>query len=125
MSETKLIDPHVGRSWVGHPLEDDCPCPQQPCGLVRMNEADPSCTQHTLSAAKSMRQIHNHDECPARKEQLLMAANELEPVFKIQVRLDGDDWPPTMIENVRFALDDALKQMQVDGLILDYTVEND
>lgn len=49
--------------------------------------------------------------------------NELEPMFEIQVTLDGDDWPPTSTENARYALNAALNQMVADGLIRAFTLE--
>ena len=33
---------HVGRSWTTHELEDACPCPQAPCGLVLFDTIDPT-----------------------------------------------------------------------------------
>lgn len=30
---------HMGRSWSGSRLEDECPCPQEACGLVRLDRA--------------------------------------------------------------------------------------
>lgn len=66
---------HIGRSWDGHPLEDRCPCPKQPCGLVKADERDPSCEEH--SGTKTIRQTHDHAACPAR-----------EPVPDTQLLLD-------------------------------------
>jgi hypothetical protein len=58
---------HVGRSWSGSPLEDACPCPQQPCGLVAVNEADPQCVEHSrILPPKTMRQGHMPDRCKPR-----------------------------------------------------------
>lgn len=54
---------HVGRSWSGHSMEDECPCPQEVCGLVQMNKADANCPQHALGTAKTMRQIHSPEKC--------------------------------------------------------------
>lgn len=56
---------HVGRSWSGHWMEDECPCPQEACGLVQMKNADPRCMQHAGTGAKTMRQIHSPEKCPA------------------------------------------------------------
>lgn len=53
---------HVGRSWHGHVIEDMCPCPQVPCGLVRLDEVSPYCDQHTLE--KTLRQGHSPERCP-------------------------------------------------------------
>lgn len=55
---------HVGRSWTGHPLEDICPCPQEPCGLIDSAKASPDCDQHPWRRAKSMRQGHRAEDCP-------------------------------------------------------------
>jgi len=63
-----LNEVHMGRSWVGHELEDSCPCPKAPCGLVRESQIDPSCPQHALDAAKTMRQAHSRKDCPAPHE---------------------------------------------------------
>ena len=54
---------HVGRSWVGHDLEDACSCGKAPCGLVDSELIDGSCPQHALGAAKTMRQIHGAGAC--------------------------------------------------------------
>jgi hypothetical protein len=57
---------HLGRSWIGHPIEDGCPCGQAPCGLVDDTLISPDCDQHGMGAAKTMRQIHTSNACPAR-----------------------------------------------------------
>lgn len=57
---------HIGRSFTGHPLEDDCPCHKAPCGLVDIEDED--CPQHSWRAYKTIRQTHSADECPAAKE---------------------------------------------------------
>jgi uncharacterized small protein (DUF1192 family) len=57
---------HIGRSWDSHPLEDACPCPQEPCGLVDREKADPTCTQHAAGRCKTMRQGHRAGDCPRR-----------------------------------------------------------
>lgn len=59
---------HLGRSWLTHELEDDCPCGKAACGLVDSEQIDPECPQHALGAAKTMRQMHNEDECPVPHE---------------------------------------------------------
>lgn len=56
---------HIGRSWTTHEIEDNCPCPKAPCGLVVQDTVDPRCTEHPWVAAKSMRQSHPADRCPA------------------------------------------------------------
>jgi hypothetical protein len=55
---------HIGRSWTGHDIEDTCPCPKAPCGLVPVDQASPDCGEHHWSAAKSIRQGHPADRCP-------------------------------------------------------------
>jgi hypothetical protein len=59
---------HIGRSWTGTPLEDTCPCPKEPCGLVRQGSANPDCPEHPIARAKSIRQSHRARHCPAAKE---------------------------------------------------------
>lgn len=58
---------HIGRSWEGHGIEDDCPCPKAPCGLVVQETASEACDQHPPSARRSIRQSHPADQCPARE----------------------------------------------------------
>lgn len=57
---------HLGRSFVGTRLEDDCPCPKAPCGLVLSDGigSEVECPQHSLAAAKTIRQMHHADDCP-------------------------------------------------------------
>lgn len=61
---TETGTPHIGRSFQGHPLEDACPCPQEPCGLVAMDKALPACDQHGFRKAKTLRQRHLAEQCP-------------------------------------------------------------
>lgn len=56
--------PHIGRSFAGHPLEDDCPCPQEACGLIAMDKAVSDCSQHGFHKARTMRQGHLAGQCP-------------------------------------------------------------
>ena len=65
---------HVGRSWVGHQLEDDCPCPKAPCGLVDLRFVAVDCPQHALSATKTMRQSHFAADCPAERSEASTAS---------------------------------------------------
>lgn len=59
---------HVGRSWSGNPLEDECPCIQVSCGLVALEDANPDCEQHGINHfPKTMRQGHMEDKCPGRR----------------------------------------------------------
>lgn len=59
-------DSHIGRSFAGHPLEDDCPCPKAACGLVPSNDAVAECEHHPATRSKTMRQQHLASRCPAR-----------------------------------------------------------
>ena len=54
---------HMGRSRIGHPLEDECPCGKAACGLVDSEQIHAECPQHTLRAAKRMRQMHLAADC--------------------------------------------------------------
>jgi len=55
---------HVGRAWTGTRIEDECPCPKAPCGLVDTSQTDPACEHHPVVRGKSIRQGHPADECP-------------------------------------------------------------
>lgn len=56
---------HIGRSWGGPgPLEESCPCPKAPCGLVNMEDTHPDCLQHPWGRCKTMRTGHNAEDCP-------------------------------------------------------------
>jgi hypothetical protein len=57
---------HYARSWNGHTIEDECPCPQEPCGFVDVTKADPHCLHHAPGQIKTMRQIHSTFRCPSR-----------------------------------------------------------
>lgn len=59
---------HIGRSWVGHWIEDECPCEQESCGLVNFDKINSDCPQHSLIACKTIRQSHDDDNCPAIDE---------------------------------------------------------
>lgn len=62
-----FIGLHVGRSWGGTTIEDECPCPKAACGLVISAEASPDCPQHGGDRnEKTMRQTHWAKDCPAR-----------------------------------------------------------
>jgi hypothetical protein len=58
-------DMHIGRSWTGHPLENECPCPKEPCGLIQLDRVVDTCSQHHWSRSKTIRQSHPADLCPA------------------------------------------------------------
>lgn len=55
---------HWGRAFHGHEIEDKCPCPKQPCGLVEVTSADPDCAQHAARFARTSRQGHRAENCP-------------------------------------------------------------
>lgn len=56
---------HIGRSWGAQRfIEDECPCPKTPCGLVDEANTDPACTEHPPERCKTMRQRHRPEECP-------------------------------------------------------------
>jgi hypothetical protein len=55
---------HIGRSWEGHEIEDECPCPQEPCGLIDLGRAVDECDQHNPLKARSTRQGHSLANCP-------------------------------------------------------------
>jgi hypothetical protein len=69
---------HVGRHWpgsykqgqrgtrAGQTIEDECPCPTEPCGLVARDKIDPECPQHGLTREKTIRSSHRSAECPER-----------------------------------------------------------
>lgn len=68
-----MTDWHRGRSWAGHPLEDECPCPQQPCGLIVGTTADPDCEQHGRNhRPRTTRQGHPAHDCPGGHDTLTM-----------------------------------------------------
>lgn len=64
-------DMHLGRSWGGSALEDDCPCLKAPCGLVLWSGIDRDCREHGEQFAKTMRQVHAEDNCAVMRETIL------------------------------------------------------
>ena len=54
---------HIGRSFYNHPLEDDCPCVKAECGLVA--EVVDGCEEHSTREARTIRQKHVAQACPA------------------------------------------------------------
>lgn len=58
---------HIGRRFIGTEIENDCPCPQAPCGLVSERQADPACTDHHPNHAPTIRQGHADSACPGPK----------------------------------------------------------
>lgn len=64
---------HIGRSFGDdHHLEDDCPCPQEPCGLIAVNRIDPECPEHDFRWAKTIRQGHSPANCPPKPRRALV-----------------------------------------------------
>jgi hypothetical protein len=63
---TGITGLHIGRSWVSHYIEDECPCDKAPCGLAISGH--PDCPEHSLGAAKTLRQGHRSDDCPGPTE---------------------------------------------------------
>lgn len=66
---------HVGRHWPssyterskGLTIEDECPCPVEPCGLIDHDKIDPDCPQHSLMAGKTTRASHRAEDCPGKR----------------------------------------------------------
>ena len=61
---------HIGRAWVGHAIEDVCPCPKAPCGLAIPSEV--ICEDHHPADwrnDKTIRQAHEAHNCPAKESQ--------------------------------------------------------
>jgi hypothetical protein len=56
---------HSGRAFSGTAIEDACPCPQAPCGLVDgAQPRDSGCVQHAFN--KTIRQSHRASDCPSK-----------------------------------------------------------
>lgn len=62
---------HIGRRWVGHQIEDDCPCGKAPCGLVDDKLIDPDCVEHNPLNAKTIRQVHSEADCRTSRRHTL------------------------------------------------------
>lgn len=86
---------HIGRSFDGHPLEDACPCPQEPCGLIDVSRIDPTCGQHALAAGKTIRQSHTAERCPVTAPTSPKPTTPANPT---------GDFPPDLIEKAARAL---------------------
>lgn len=55
---------HIGRSFGdARWIEEACPCPKEPCGLVDTNKAVPECGHHPFAAYKTIRQAHAPENC--------------------------------------------------------------
>lgn len=66
---------HIGRHWSAiyehgasnsmdqhATIEEECPCPVEPCGLIDSDKVDPDCPQH--SGFKTLRSMHDAKDCP-------------------------------------------------------------
>lgn len=60
---------HISRGWNSTLLEDNCPCPKAECGFVLGDSVDPTCPEHSLRAAKTLRNMHEFFRCPGRMAQ--------------------------------------------------------
>jgi hypothetical protein len=65
---------HIGRHWPpsyraggARTIEDDCPCPIEPCGHIQHDKIHPNCPQHAMSAGKTIRSNHLAKHCPGEK----------------------------------------------------------
>lgn len=65
MAAVDLSELHFGRNFSGTMMEDACPCGQAPCGLVDARLVDDECIQHPFGRAKTIRQAHPANQCPA------------------------------------------------------------
>jgi hypothetical protein len=84
--EKEVLEFHIGRSWSGSDLEDSCPCPKEPCGLVSRLRVVQECKQHPFKAAKSIRQSHSAEDCAAIVE-------ARKPVYSYSVsEWEGHGW---------------------------------
>ncbi|MFJ6073664.1 hypothetical protein ACIQFU_22955 [Streptomyces sp. NPDC093065] len=88
MTEPTTAGHHIGRSFRGMAtdIEAACPCPKAPCGLVIQDEVTEACDQHHWSSAKSMRQSHPADECPAVPAVPLPSADQTTPTQRPGLR---------------------------------------
>lgn len=60
---------HVGRHWPSEygkrgTLEEECPCPTEPCGMIAESKIDPECPQHSMKAGRTIRASHYAVDCP-------------------------------------------------------------
>lgn len=51
-----------------HFLEDKCPCPQSPCGLIAFNDINEDCPYHSETAGKRVKQAHLPEDCKSEVE---------------------------------------------------------
>lgn len=112
-------DIHIGRSWVGHELEDGCPCPKEACGLVRKDLIVDNCPQHHFTATKTLRQSHTDEDCP--KVPYAYRGIVLPPIMQTQwdtpyARCWREGIDATM-QHVYYCLDELLGWDYVEGTI--------
>lgn len=43
-------------------MEDECPCPQEPCGLIDVKRVVASCPQHPSSRSQTIRNSHERGD---------------------------------------------------------------
>ena len=59
-----FLELHLGRSFgTRRHIEDACPCPQEPCGLIAMSRISLDCEQHEFR--QTFRQSHTPAQCAA------------------------------------------------------------
>lgn len=59
---------HISRGWPGmQDVEDECPCPQEPCGYVNEVKVVASCDQHPFIHAQTIRSSHCAQDCPGER----------------------------------------------------------
>lgn len=107
---------HVCRSFSSTHLEDDCPCPQEACGFVARDKADPSCPEHSATAVKTIRRSHRPDACPGHRDpsatavdwgkiynedEAWLAAHADELVESLEQLRDGDILPALPVAQER------------------------
>lgn len=95
---------HRGRSWTGHPLEDECPCEQEACGLVDASRAHPDCDQHSpTQRPRSMRQGHRAEECPGGTDTATVLRLAHQALKHADARCPiHDTTPPTFEHDARY-----------------------
>lgn len=123
-----VVTHHYGRAWVGHEIEDACPCTKAPCGLVA--QSVPECTQHR--ADKSTRQSHPADACPGPDKTASVPRTEREHWVNIANALNaaedagmsvGIDLDGTLTDHTAWSViwDSVAKRWTVSG----YDAEDD
>lgn len=59
-----FTDLHISRTFTGHSVEDACPCPQAPCGLVIVAAIVHTCPQHGKIGRGTILAMHEGEDCP-------------------------------------------------------------